>query len=108
MKTDESTTTPLKLNQYANMFTWMMQLYLISHIYYGDVSLAQNFADKVLPSFKGDQRAFENLIFLKGLAGTQEGLARDNELSLENVNVMATLAMKASECWKWKVGDCTC
>ncbi|XP_066915937.1 superkiller complex protein 3-like [Clytia hemisphaerica] len=93
----------MALNQYNNLYSWMMQLYVISNIYFGDVDFAQMFADKVLPSLKGDEKAFEDFVFLKGLATIQENLSKGDHVSIENVRVMATLATKTAENWKWTI-----
>ena len=106
----------MALNQYNNLYSWMMQLYVISNIYFGDVNFAQMFADKILPSLKGDEKAFKNtnslkgdekafeeFVFLKGLATVQENLSKGDQVSIENVRVMATLATKTAENWKWTV-----
>lgn len=93
----------LILNQYSNLYSWMMQLYVINNIYYGDNKLAQSFADKVLPSLKGDNKAFEEFVFLKGLSSIQEDLSKGDQLSLENIRVMMLLATKTAERWKWMV-----
>ena len=93
----------MALNQYNNLYSWMMQLYVISNIYFGDVNFAQMFADKILPSLKGDEKAFEEFVFLKGLATIQENLSKGDQVSIENVRVMATLATKTAENWKWTV-----
>ena len=81
----------------------MMQLYVISNIYYGDNNIAQSFADNLLPSLKGDEKAFEEFVFLKGLASIQDCLSKGDQVSIENVRVMATLATKTAESWKWMV-----
>ena len=94
----------MRLNQYNNLYTFMMQLSVLSHIYYGDKTFAQTFIMKVLPLFKSNERAFNDFIFLKGLASAQESLSKGEQVSIENVRVMASLASKTTnEQWKWTV-----
>ena len=94
----------MRLNQYNNLYTFMMQLSVLSHVYYGDKTFAQAFVMKVLPSFKSNERAFNDFIFLKGLASAQESLSKGEQVSIENVRVMASLASKTTnEHWKWTV-----
>ena len=82
----------------------MMQLSVLSHVYHGDKTFAQAFVMKVLPSFKSNERAFNDFIFLKGLASAQESLSKGEQVSIENVRVMASLASKTTnEHWKWTV-----
>ena len=93
----------MRLNQYNNLYTFTMQLSVLSHIYYGDNAFAQSFIMNVLPSFKGNEKAFNDFIFLKGLASAQESLSKGDHASIENVRVMASLAAKTNEQWKWTV-----
>ena len=94
----------MRLNQYNNLYTFMMQLSVLSHVYYGDTTFAQTFVLNVLPSFKANERAFNEFIFLKGLASAQESLSKGEQVSIENVRVMTSLASKTtSENWKWIV-----
>lgn len=80
-----------------------MQLYVLSNIYYGDINVAQSFCDKVLPTLKGDNKIFEEFVFLKGLASIQENVIKGGEPAMENIRVMATLALKVETDWKWQV-----
>lgn len=80
-----------------------MQLYVLTNIYYGDIAVAQAFCDNVLPTLKGDNKAFEEFVFLKGLASIQESMLKEDDPSIENIRVMATLASKSLDDWKWQV-----
>ena len=80
-----------------------MQLFVLSTIYYGKIEVAQKLCDSVLPTLKGDTQKFEEFVFLKGLASIQESLLSKSEPSLENLRVMAALALKGTDDWKLQV-----
>ncbi|XP_047139337.1 tetratricopeptide repeat protein 37 isoform X2 [Hydra vulgaris] len=85
----------------TRLYYWLMKLFVVSHIYYGDVLLAQSFCNQVISSISNDKNLSEDFIFLKGVSLLQVKPGSDNQSGLENIRYLSTITQNA-ELWRWK------
>lgn len=91
------------LTTYSRLYSWMMKSFVLTSIYYGDVTAAQTFCDKIIMSLNGDKTQ-EDFLFLKGLAKNQlQHPNLERESSHENLPFMATVASRSSAPWIWQI-----
>ena len=87
----------------TRLYYWLMKLFVISHIYYGDVSVAQSFCNQVIASISNDKNLAEDFIFLKGVALLQVKPGSENQSGIENLRVLSTVTTHSTKLWRWKV-----